>query len=212
VQAHVRRLEALRRAGIVERIEEGLWRIPPNLPAQGRSYDLARADRLVVTMRSHLSIQQQVRAMGATWLDEQLIHSDGVPASRFGAELQQALRAREEFLIESGLAERRGQRVLLMRDLLSNLRARDLESFAKRIAGETGLSYQTVEEGERISGVYRRSVQLVSGRFAMLDDGTGFTLVPWRPAIERHLGQSLTAVVRERSVSWELGSRRGLSL
>jgi hypothetical protein len=43
---------------------------------------------------------------------------------------------------------------------------------------------------------------LVSGRFAMLDDGIGFTLVPWKPVIEKRLGQTISAFVREASVSW----------
>ena len=32
-------------------------------------------------------------------------------------------------------------------------------------------------------GVYRQRVSLASGRFAMIDDGLGFQLVPWRPAL-----------------------------
>src|SRR3546814_6255144 len=36
VAAHVRRLEALRRAGIVERVAEGLWKMPDDLAEQGR--------------------------------------------------------------------------------------------------------------------------------------------------------------------------------
>src|SRR5690606_25632081 len=39
VRNHVRRLEALRRAGIVEREAEGVWRIPADLPERGRRYD-----------------------------------------------------------------------------------------------------------------------------------------------------------------------------
>ena len=42
VAAHVRRLEALRRAGIVEREAEGVWRIPGDLTEQGRQYDVQR--------------------------------------------------------------------------------------------------------------------------------------------------------------------------
>ena len=40
VEAHVRRLEALRRAGIVAREAEGVWRIPADLVARGHAYDL----------------------------------------------------------------------------------------------------------------------------------------------------------------------------
>ena len=36
--------------------------------------------------------------------------------------------------------------------------------------------------------------QLTSGWFAMLDDGVGFSLVPWRPVIEKRLGQQVSAV------------------
>ena len=51
-------------------------------------------------------------------------------------------------------------------------------------------------DGERVSGVYQRSVMLASGRFAMLDDGLGFRLVPWKPVIAQRLGQALAATVR----------------
>jgi YD repeat-containing protein len=47
-----------------------------------------------------------------------------------------------------------------------------------------------------VSGVYRRSVLLASGRFPMLDDGLGFRLVPWKPVIEPWLGKNLSAFVR----------------
>jgi len=46
----------------------------------------------------------------------------------------------------------------------------------------------------------------------MLDDGLGFTLVPWKPVIEQRLGQSLAATVRGGHVSWELGRQRGPSV
>jgi hypothetical protein len=44
-----------------------------------------------------------------------------------------------------------------------------------------------VVDGQRVAGIYRRSVLLASGRFAMLDDGIGFSLVPWKPMIEQKL-------------------------
>ncbi|MFZ2293442.1 MAG: DUF3363 domain-containing protein, partial [Polaromonas sp.] len=55
-------------------------------------------------------------------------------------------------------------------------------------------------------------VQLASGCFAMIDDGMGFSLVPWKPVIEQRLGQTLTAVVRGGGVSWEFGRQRGPSI
>jgi type IV secretory pathway VirD2 relaxase len=214
VEAHVRRLEALRRAGIVERIGQGVWQIPDDLPERGRRYDAERADGALVELRSHLAIKQQVRAMGATWLDRQLISgSENLSVQGFGAQVKEALRAREVFLVEQGLAEQRGQRVILARDLLSTLQSRELQATGAAIESEAGLTYRPIVDGDgRVAGVYRRSLMLASGRFAMLDDGMGFTLVPWRPVVESRLGRSVTAVVRGEHVSWEFGRKLGLSI
>lgn len=213
VQAHVRRLESLRRAGVVERIEEGVWRVPPDIVERGRAYDAKRAQGALVDMRSELPIKQQVRAIGVTWLDRQLVGGPEVLAPKgFGAEVRQTLAEREMFLVEQGFAERRGQRVIFMRDLLANLRARDVEQAARAIEADSGLVHRPISDGQTVSGVYRRSVALVSGRFAMLDDGVGFSLVPWRPFIDKRLGQSVSAVVRGEHASWEVGRQRGLGL
>jgi len=213
VNAHVRRLEALRRVGIVERVAEGVWRVPADLPEQGRQYDMQRLGGVSVELRSHLPIERQTRVIGATWLDQQLIGGGkGLGELGFGSEVREALRQRSEFLIEQGLGERREQRVILARNLLATLRGREIDAAAKTIATETGLAHRPTTDGERVTGTYRRNVQLASGRFAMLDDGTGFSLVPWKPVIEQRLGQTMTAVVRSSGVSWEFGRNRGPSI
>jgi type IV secretory pathway VirD2 relaxase len=212
VAGHVRRLEALRRAGVVERITDRLWRVPEDLVARGKAYDVARSDGVDVVLHSHLPIERQIRAIGATWLDRQLAGEATAPMAnqRFGASVQAALRAREAFLVEQGLAIRRDGVVHLARDLLRTLRARELDRTAKAIAAQTGLKHRPAEDGTPSSGVYRRSIMLASGRFAMLDDGLGFSLVPWRPVIEQRLGQSMTAVVRGDYVVWQFGRSRAV--
>lgn len=214
VAAHVRRLEALRRAGIVEREAEGVWRVPGDLAERGRQYDAQRlGGGVAVELKSHLPIERQTRVIGATWLDQQLIGgSRGLGDLGFGSEVKDALQQRADFLTEQGLAERRGQRVILARNLLVTLRNRELAKVAQGIAAETGLAHRAVTDGEPITGVYRRSVQLVSGRFAMLDDGIGFSLVPWKPVIERRLGKTMMAVIRGSNVSWILERQRGISM
>ncbi len=67
-------------------------------------------------------------------------------------------------------------------------------------------------DGQHVAGIYRRSVMLASEHYAMLDDGLGFSLVPWKPVIEKKLGQPLAATVRGAGVSWELGWQRGPSI
>ena len=210
VEAHVRRLESLRRAGIVTRLADGVWQVPDDLPERGRQHDAQRLEGgLAVELKSHLPIARQTRVIGATWLDQQLIQGGRSMSNQgFGAEVKAALLQRADLLIEQGLAERRGQRIFLARNLLATLRARELSHAAKDIAAETGLAHHPVVEGQRIDGTYRRSVMLASGRVAMLDDGMGFSLVPWKPVIEQRLGQQLAATVRGASVSWEIGRWR----
>ncbi|MDA8347833.1 MAG: DUF3363 domain-containing protein [Pseudomonadota bacterium] len=212
VEAHVRRLEALRRAGIVERLQEGVWRVPGDLIERGRAYDARRAGGIQVEVRSYLPIERQVRAVGATWLDRLLVDQrDDLPPTGFGSEVHAVLAEREEFLVREGLAERRGQRTALARNLLATLKARDLDGAAAKIQAESGLIYRPVVDGVPISGTLRPSVLLASGRFAMLDDGVGFSLVPWRPIVEERAGQVITAVTRGDRVSWNFSRRRGMS-
>jgi len=214
VIAHVRRLEALRRAGIVERVAEGIWRVPDDLPERGRQYDAQRlGGGVAVELKSHLPIERQARAVGATWLDQQLISGGrGLGDLGFGGEAKEALRRRADFLIEQGLAEQHGQRVVIARNLLATLRGRELAKAGQDIAAETGFEHRPVADGQRVSGIYRRSVMLASGRYAMLDDGMGFSLVPWRPVIEQLLGQQLAATVRGSSVCWDIGRERGMTI
>jgi type IV secretory pathway VirD2 relaxase len=213
VDVHVRRLEALRRTGVVERVADGAWKVPSDLSVKARQHDAYKAAGLTIELRSHLRIDQQVRAIGATWLDRQLM--DGgrrLVAQGFGAQVRDAMRDRAEFLIEQGLAERQGRRVVLARELLSTLRNRELAAAGRSLQDQTGLIYRRPEEGGQVSGVYRRSIQLASGRFAMLEDGLGFCLVPWRPVIEQRLGRQLSAVMRGQSVTWQLGQQLGISI
>lgn len=211
VEAHVHRLEALRRTGIVERLAEGVWQVPDDLPERGHQYDVQRlGGGVAVEMKSHLPIERQARVIGATWLDQQLIGGGkGLGDLGFGREVKNALQQRADFLAEQGLAEKRGQRVILARNLLATLRNRELAQAAKDIAAETGLKHYPVADGQRVAGIYRRNVMLVSGRYAMLDDGMGFSLVPWKPVIEQRLGQQMAATVRGGRVSWEIGRQRG---
>ena len=213
VAAHVRRLEALRRAGIVQRVAEGLWKVPDDLAERGRQYDAHRLGGVAVELKSHLPIERQTRVIGATWLDQQLVGgAQGLRDLGFGSDAKQALQQRADFLEELGLAQRRGQRVILARNLQRTLRNQELARTAKDIAAETGLEHRASADGQRVAGIYRRSVMLASGRYAMLVDGLGFSLVPWRPVIEKLLGQQLAATVTSDGVSWEVGRARGPSV
>ena len=129
----------------------------------------------------------------------------------FGANVKEALRKRVDFLIEHGFAQRNGERMKMPSNLLTVLRQRDLDGVAKALAAETGMPYRRLVDGERATGVYRRMLVTASGRFAMLDDGLGFSLVPWRPVLAQRIGQQLSATLHAAQVTWSFGRQRGVS-
>ncbi|MEQ1802142.1 MAG: DUF3363 domain-containing protein [Gammaproteobacteria bacterium] len=212
VAAHVRRLEALRRGGVVERVADGVWRVPPDLPERGRLFDRRDGNNLEVELKSVLPAERQVRVIGATWLDQQLMTGDaGIGTQGFGGEVRSLLARRGAFLVEHQLAEPRDGHAVLTRDAVATLRQRDLAAGAAKIAAETGRDYRPIREGQAISGTYRRALWFASGQFAVIDDGGGFSLVPWRPVLAGREGQAMGAIVRGDSVTWQLGRHRTLS-
>ncbi|GEC16322.1 relaxase/mobilization nuclease domain-containing protein [Nitrobacter winogradskyi] len=169
---------------------------------------------LVLATRSDLDLAAQVKAPGATWLDHRLIERGaGVVDGGFGAEVRRAMDARTDHLVKEGLARRYGERTVFERGLLDTLRKRELDSVGAKIAGETGLAYRPAAGGEKIIGVVRQRLALASGRFAMLDDGLGFRLVPWASTLEQQLGRQVSGVVRAGGgIDWTLGRKRDLGL
>ncbi|MEH2537123.1 hypothetical protein V1278_002555 [Bradyrhizobium sp. AZCC 1577] len=187
----------------------------PGAIVEARSYDDAQGrKRLSLATRSDLNVEAQVTAPGATWLDRQLLAQDTVVANGgFGSEVRKAMERRVDHLAGEGLARRQGARVIFARDLLNTLRQRELGAAVARLSAETGLRHDPSSEGERIVGVYRRRITLTSGRFAMIDDGLGFQLVPWRPALEQHLDRQVSGVAaRGGGVTWSFGRKIDLAM
>ena len=217
VRSHVRRLEALRRAGHVERIDADQWRVPADLSERGQAYDLAR-DRTMgrITVLSPTGLEQQIGHDGATWLDRELasrqrtvLADDG-----FGREVTAALAKRRRWLADKGYAADLGDgRVRAPRDLVPRLEARDIERAGKALAAERGRKWRPAIAGIEVSGELVGSAQLSSGRYAMIDDGLGFSLVPWRPALDERIGRVVSGMALPGGdVNWSFGRSRGLGL
>lgn len=170
--------------------------------------------RLSLATRSDLPLAEQVTASGATWLDRQLLAREPVAIGNgFGAEIRAAMEARSRTLEAAGLAHRRGAGLRFEPGLIETLRAREISEAADGIAQRTGLAHRPSAEGDYVAGIYRERVTLASGRFAMVDDGMGFQLVPWRPALEPHLGRHITGTMGPGGrVDWALGRGKELGL
>jgi type IV secretory pathway VirD2 relaxase len=170
---------------------------------------------LMLVSRSDNDLASQITAPGATWLDHRLVGKEDASFAHagFGAEVRAAVSARVHHLIEEGLARRQGQRVILARDLLATLRRRELDQAAERLAGDTGLPYRPAAPDDEVVGTFRRRLSLSSGRYAMIDDGLGFSLVPWSPSMERQLDRHVSGIVRaDGGVEWSFRRTRDLGL
>lgn len=213
VDAHVRRLEALRRAGIVERIDADQWCIPDDLVSRAADYDAGRDRQAVVRVLSPVNLDKQIGSDGATWLDRRLIHGEtaDLASSGFGQQVREAMDQRRERHIEQADATRaQDGRIFYRRNLLATLREREVVRVGAEMAGSKGLPFRAATDGENVSGKFTGTVQLSSGKFAVVEKSHEFTLVPWRPVIDRQLGREVMGVVQGGSVSWQLGRQRGL--
>ena len=213
-EAHVRRLEALRRGGVgVERLADGSWRLPSDLVEQTAAFEARGMMRRPVNVEllSAVPIERLAGTEGATWLDKELLSHAGAPRrdAGFGREVRSALAARRQWLLDQSLAREAGGGVIYPKDMLTTLRQRELTVAARQLEHELGLSHAELESGRPISVKLERRLDLASGRFALLTNSREFSLVPWRAGLEKHLGRELELQLKAAGVSWTLGRGRG---
>ena len=216
VDSHVRRLEALRRAGIVERLDGDRWLIPDDFERRALAYDAQRGRQANLRILSSYDLDRQVTSDGATWLDRQLISRNRIARENvgFGEEVTKALETRMDELIRQGHASRTPDGVVRARaDLLATLQRQELERTGAALAKDHNLPFRMAEAGEQIQGKFTGTLHLASGKFAMLENAFEFQLVPWRPVIDDHLGREITGMIRDGGgIEWRIGRVLGLGI
>ena len=216
-QAHVRRLEAMRRmTGRPDRQPDGSWVIGEDHLAHAERYEREKSQRQPVRVEtlSTRPLEQLPDHDGATWLDRELASDQRVRLSGgFGAEVRKSLAQRQAWLVEQGLVEQEGQGLRVRRNRLAMLQQRELDRTCRQFEQETGLKHLAPHSGEPIEGIYRRSVLVGDQRYAMIEKAHEFSLVPWRPVLDRALGKTVAGVMRDGPISWTIGGRnRGLGI
>jgi len=216
-EAHIRRLEAIRRrVGTVERFEDGSWSVPSDFLDHALRYEVLRTREAPVEIEllSPVPLEQLKEHDGATWLDRELVSPVALPRDQgFGREVRSALALRRVWLVEQGLASAGGEQASYRPDMLAVLQRRELQRIAAGIARDTGLEFVAADEGTHISGIARRRLDLASGRFALIDNGREFALVPWRPVLERAIGREVSGLARrDGAISWTIGRERGIEI
>jgi len=213
IRFHVRRLEALRRAGHVERIDADHWKVPKDIVERGQVYDLSQGgDGLRVRTLSALNLEKQIGSHGATWLDRELIARERMATadSGFGRQVNNALSRRAQRLVEMGHATAKDGNIHIPSSTVATLQRQEVERVGQQMARECGLTYVPANAGEYVSGRLAGVASLVSGRFAMINNGLGFQLVPWQPLLEKRIGQHVTGLQRDDGrIEWTFGRNRG---
>lgn len=212
-ESHVRRLESLKRAGVgVARDPAGVWSVASDHLARVAAHETAQLrDRPVaVELLSARPLETLVDLDAATWLDRDAVSDAPLPvrAAGFGQDVQAAQARRRAWLIAQGLADEEQGVVRYRAGMIAALQRRELLRVAGQLSEELHVPFVESPVGARIDGVYRRPVDLVSGRFALIEKSRDFTLVPWRPVLEAHVGKSVSGIVRDGGFNWTIGRGR----
>jgi Protein of unknown function (DUF3363). len=115
---------------------------------------------------------------------------------------------RRQWLVAEQLAEEQGGRTLYRPNMLAALQRRELLRVARQLSEEIGKPFAEAKPLEQVQGRLVRAVDMTSGRHALVEQSRDFTLVPWRPVMERHIGKSVSGIMREGGISWAFGRQR----
>ncbi|RQW40614.1 relaxase/mobilization nuclease RlxS [Novosphingobium sp. LASN5T] len=212
-ESHVRRLEAMRRLSRnVECEPDGTWVIAPDHLERAAAYEVARAKDRPVTVEtlSAQRLDRLVNVQAATWIDRELVADIPEPLrdAGFGYDVRDAMARRRQWLVAEGFAEEQDGRFTYGRGMLAALQRRELLRVAGQLSDELAKPFAEPGLNERIEGRFSRTVDMASGRYALIERARDFTLVPWRPVLDRHVGKAVSGIMRESGINWTLGRQR----
>jgi len=162
VAGNVRRLERLERYGLVTRLPDGRWRIPPNLLQQLQARETTHPRHRLRVQYTGASVQTQATYPGPTWLDRQPPTTPERARWGFGAELAASIAARISWLRSKGIEPGTP-------DQAKRLDAMERVLVGRRLAHDRGLHH--LESATTFRGTLTECPPLPSGRaFAQVVD------------------------------------------
>ena len=211
IQAHIRRLEAMRRSGHAERNKDGSWQVPQDYLKRARMFERSNSagKPVQIELNSRLSLSKSAEVIGRTWLDKELVSANSsVSREGFGIEVEKAKIDRMAFLRSHELLGKSGA---ITGDTLSQLESLDLKSAGEALSKELGKPFVEVPTKGSLSGTFKKTIERPSGKYALIEKSREFTLVPWRETMDRNLGRSIRGTLGGRTISWTLSRGRGVS-
>ena len=172
------------------------------------------ADGLRIRTLSTIDLDRQIGSDGATWLDRQIV-ADG-PLGRdsgFGREVNEAISVGPATCGDRPCDRYRWQTHHVPPKTMAPLERQEVDRVGQQMARDRGLTYVPANASEYVSGRLAGVASLVSGRFAMIDNGLGFQLVPWQPLLEKRIGQHISGLQRDDGgIEWSFGRKRELGI
>jgi hypothetical protein len=166
---------------------------------------------------SYLNLERLTEAEGATWLDKELLTAkpEQLGHAGFASDVRSALAGRRQWLVANALGRlSEAGHFEPSRNVLHQLRERDIRRTSAMISAQLGLTHVNVAEGENVTGTFTRSAHLASGKYAIVQNAKEFTLVPWQPQMERFRGKEISGTAGAQGINWDWNRsrQRGLSI
>lgn len=199
--AHKRRLESLRRLGLVERHSDGSWTVPGDFEVRALQADMQRQD-LSINVRSWLPVEALVKRHAETWLDR--MDPSGIEHAKgdFAQEVRASLQTRRTWLQREGFELDPAGRLTM--EARTWLRRREFDAAVKTQTMRTNRSFVPLEKGGGFSGKYARDIELAQGRFAVVEGRNGFTLARANEHSSKWRGRVVLLERAARSIQWEV--------
>lgn len=209
------RIAALERAGLVQRFYEEAYSIGPDFIDRVDKHFAKASKRSpnIVRKVEGRAFETQVRAFGETWLDQQLAGQAVEPlgGAGLGGDVRSAMDERMKRHFQRGIVKGWDAKELTD-DHLKLLQKEGMLHASLDIAKETGLTYRAIQPGDRIEGTFKRVHQTEHAKFAVIDRGREFSLVPWKRGLEKLRDRPIEITMsRSRNIAWTIGRTRGLS-
>jgi hypothetical protein len=211
IQAHIRRLEAMRRSGHAERNKDGTWQVPQDYLKRARKFERTNSagKPVQIDLNSRLSLSKSTEVVGRTWLDKDLVSANiSVSREGFGIDVEMAKIDRMTFLKSQQLLGKSGA---ITEDTLSHLESLDLKAAGEALSKELDKSFVVAPTKGSLSGTFKKTIERPSGKYAVIEKSREFTLVPWREAMDRNLGRSIKGTIGRKTISWTLTKGREIS-
>lgn len=184
--AHKRRLEALRRVGVVERMQDGSWQVSADYLERAAEFEGAKGRGVRVGVKSWLGLEALVEREADTWLDS---NEAGEPKIAESQRMRDLQTRRRQFLVREGLLG--DERERLSEVSRKALQSAEMTDASSQIEKKLGARFLELDAVRSFKGQLIGTTDLAAGRFGIVGEGKQFALVPWRAEMGRHLQRDL---------------------